>query len=128
MRVKSPLKALSSLIWHRAPIEAQLIVTRRCNLSCGYCTEYDDHSPEVPFETLKQRIDALHRLKVINIAMLGGEPLLHSRIADVIAYADRHAQVSMTTNAFLLSDKLIDELNGSGLANLQVSIDAAAPD
>ena len=128
MRVKHPLRALSSLVWHRAPIEAQLIVTRRCNLSCGYCTEYDDHSPEVPFEILKERIDALHKLRVINIAMLGGEPLLHSRIADVIAYADREAQVSMTTNAFLLSDKLIDELNASGLANLQVSIDAATPD
>lgn len=128
MRVKRPLRVLSSLVWHRAPIEAQLIVTRRCNLSCGYCTEYDDHSPEVPFETLRERIDALHRLRVINIAMLGGEPLLHPRIADVIAYADRHAQVSMTTNAFLLSDKLIDDLNDSGLANLQVSIDAARPD
>jgi hypothetical protein len=77
---------------------------------------------------LRERIDALHRLRVINIAMLGGEPLLHSRIADVIAYADREAQVSMTTNAFLLSDKVIDDLNASGLANLQVSIDAARPD
>src|SRR5262249_62179795 len=101
---------------------------RRCNLSCGYCTEYDDHSPEVPYDVLRERIDALHRLGVLNIAMLGGEPLLHSRIADVIAYANRRAQVSVTTNGFLVSDRMIDELNRAGLANMQVSIDAVRPD
>jgi MoaA/NifB/PqqE/SkfB family radical SAM enzyme len=128
MRVKSPLRAATNLLVHRSPIEAQLIVTRRCNLSCGYCTEYDDHSPEVPFEVLRERIDALHRLRAINIALLGGEPLLHSRLADIVAYANRHAQVSITTNGFLLSDDLIDQLNEAGLANLQVSIDAVRPD
>ncbi len=27
------------------PLLAQMVVTRRCNLSCGYCNEYDDFSP-----------------------------------------------------------------------------------
>lgn len=128
MRVRRPLRSLVRLLVRKSPIEAQLIVTRRCNLSCGYCTEYDDHSPEVPYDVLRERIDALHRLGVLNIAMLGGEPLLHSRIADVIAYANRRAQVSVTTNGFLVSDRMIDELNRAGLANMQVSIDAVRPD
>lgn len=128
MRVKNPLHALRKIIYNRAPIEAQLIVTRRCNLSCGYCSEYDGHSLEIPVATLKQRIDALHELGVLNVALLGGEPLLHSRIAEVVAYADRRAQVSITTNGFLLSDRLIEDLNTAGLANMQVSIDALEPD
>ncbi len=128
MRVKNPLRSIFNVVVRRVPIEAQLVVTRRCNLSCGYCTEYDNHSPEVPFELLTERIDALHRLGALNIALLGGEPLLHSRIADIVAYADRRAQVSMTTNGFLLSDRMIDELNRAGLSNMQVSIDAARSD
>ena len=33
----------------------QLIVTRRCNLACGYCNEFDKVSQPVPFETLTAR-------------------------------------------------------------------------
>ena len=128
MRVKNPFRTASRILFHKVPIDSQLIITRRCNLTCGYCSEYDTHSPEVPFEELKQRIDALHRLGAINITLLGGEPLLHSRVGDIIRYAGKHAQVSMTTNAFLLSDSTIGELNDAGLSNMQVSIDTLQPD
>ena len=128
MQIQDPHRIASRIVFGKAPIDAQLIVTRRCNLSCGYCTEFDDHSAEVPFDELIQSIDALHRLDVINITMLGGEPLLHSRIADLVAYAARKAQVSMTTNAFLLSPRVIADLNAAGLSNMQVSIDAMESD
>jgi hypothetical protein len=42
-----------------APIAAHLIPTRRCNLSCAYCNEYDDHSAPVPTADLVRRIDLL---------------------------------------------------------------------
>jgi MoaA/NifB/PqqE/SkfB family radical SAM enzyme len=128
MRIKNPLRSLVKILFLKAPIEAQLIVTRRCNLSCGYCTEYDHCSELVPFEILKSRIDALHRLQVTNITLLGGEPLLHPQIAEVVAYADSHAQAAMTTNGFLLSEKLIERLNDAGLSNMQISIDTLRPD
>jgi MoaA/NifB/PqqE/SkfB family radical SAM enzyme len=128
MRVEHPIRSLFDIAVRGAPVEAQLVVTRRCNLSCGYCSEYDHHSPEVPLETLERRIDAIHRLRACNIALLGGEPLLHSRIDDVIRYGARRAQVSMTTNGFLLDDELIARLGDAGLSNLQLSIDALSPD
>jgi MoaA/NifB/PqqE/SkfB family radical SAM enzyme len=128
MRIKNPLRSLVRILILRAPIEAQLVVTRRCNLNCGYCAEYDHTSELIPLEVLKSRIDALHRLQVTNITLLGGEPLLHPQIAEVVAHADAHAQVSITTNGFLLSDKLIGRLNAAGLSNMQVSIDTVHPD
>lgn len=128
MRIDHPFRAAFDLLIRKSPVEAQLVVTRRCNLSCGYCSEYDGHSPEVPYEVLRTRIDAIHRLRAVNIALLGGEPLLHSRIDDVVRYAARRAQVSMTTNGFLLDRKAIERLGAAGLANLQVSIDALHPD
>jgi MoaA/NifB/PqqE/SkfB family radical SAM enzyme len=128
MRVDHPLRSAWNLLIRGAPIEVQLVVTRRCNLGCGYCSEYDQHSKEVPYDDLCTRIDAIHRLRAANIAMLGGEPLLHSRIDEVVRHAARHAQVSLSTNGFLLEREIIDRLGDAGLANLQVSIDALRPD
>ncbi len=128
MRVKHPLRSAFDVFVLKAPVEAQLIVTRRCNLSCGYCSEYDNFSAPVPLETLKERIDHLHRLRVVNIALLGGEPLMHPDIVEIISYCNRKNQVSITTNGFLLKEKIIKQLNQAGLSNLQISIDALNTD
>ncbi|RMD88221.1 MAG: radical SAM protein [Calditrichaeota bacterium] len=128
MFIKQPLRTLFKIFIQKVPVEAQLIVTRQCNLSCGYCCEYDNYSPPIPVSVLKKRIDVLHRLGVINIALLGGEPLLHPQIAELVAYANRKAQVSITTNGFLLSDRLIEKLNKAGLSNMQISVDSLYPD
>lgn len=128
MRLKRPIRTILKVLFKRAPFEAQLIVTRRCNLSCGYCTEYDKVSECIPLDVLKQRIDALHRLLVVNIALLGGEPLMHPDLPEIIAHADRRAQVSVTTNGFLLTEDLIHRFNAAGLANMEVSIDQVRAD
>jgi MoaA/NifB/PqqE/SkfB family radical SAM enzyme len=128
MRIDRPLSSAWNLVVRGAPVEVQLIVTRRCNLACGYCTEYDQHSEEVPYDVLCARIDAIHRLRAANIAMLGGEPLLHSRIADLVRHAAKRAQVSISSNGFLLDRDKIEQLGDSGLANLQISIDGIRPD
>lgn len=128
MRVKHPVRTTFNLLFRHAMVEAQLIITRRCNLSCGYCTEFDKVSGFIPVAELRTRIDALHRLRVINITLLGGEPLLHPDLPEIIAHADRAAQVSVTTNGFLLTAELIGRLNEAGLANMEVSIDTVRPD
>ncbi|MGH9779959.1 MAG: radical SAM protein, partial [Candidatus Acidiferrales bacterium] len=38
---------------------AHLIPIRRCNLSCAYCNEYDDHSKPVPLDLMYRRVDRL---------------------------------------------------------------------
>ena len=128
MQIKHGIRAATNILLHQAPVDAQLIVTRRCNLSCGYCYEYDNSSEPVPLPDLKRRVDALHRLRVANITLLGGEPLMHPAITAVVAYAARRSNVSMITNGFLLRPSVIKELNSAGLNNLQVSIDILKPD
>ena len=129
MKIRRPLQLLYNLLVHHAPFDAQIIVTRRCNLQCGYCSEFDKSSPVIPLEILKQRIDALHRLRVAELTFLGGEPLLHPGIADLVRYArPRSNIVSMTTNGMLLTKKIISDLNEAGLDHMQISIDALEPD
>jgi MoaA/NifB/PqqE/SkfB family radical SAM enzyme len=107
----------------------QLIVTRRCNLSCGYCNEFDKISQPVPYETLVQRIDHLTDVLGVTIMdFLGGEPLLHPRIADLVAYARRKGcWTNIITNGLLLSTERITQLNAAGLNSMCVSIDRINP-
>src|SRR3990172_7310245 len=116
------------MLFTNAPMDAQLIVTRRCNLSCGYCSEYDSVSEPVPVDDLRRRIDALHRLGSANITLLGGEPLMHPDIAEIVVYAARKSNVSLVTNGFLLRNSVIESLNLAGLNNLTVSIDTLHAD
>jgi len=128
MQVKNVLSAIPRVLFSNAPLDAQLIVTRRCNLSCGYCSEYDNFSEPVATEILKERIDVLHELGSMNITMLGGEPLMHPDIAELVRYAGRKANVSVVTNGFLLRNSAIEALNEAGLNNLTVSIDTLHAD
>ena len=128
MQVKNVLQAIPRILFSNAPMDAQLIVTRRCNLSCGYCSEYDSTSEPVPFDDLKRRIDVLHRLGSANITLLGGEPLMHPQIAEIVSYAGTKANTSVVTNGFLLRNGVIEGLNDAGLNNLTVSIDTLHAD
>jgi MoaA/NifB/PqqE/SkfB family radical SAM enzyme len=110
-----------------APLHAQLVVTRRCNLSCGYCSEYDDHSDPVAYELLRERIDKLAELGTLSLELTGGEPLMQPRLFDLIAYATQHRhrffQRKMITNAYLLNADKVKRLNDAGLTHMQISLD-----
>ena len=111
------------------PLLAQVVVTRRCNLACGYCNEYDDFSPPVPTADLLARVDHLAKLKTASITFTGGEPLLHPELDKVIAAVRRHRMiVTIITNGFRLTRNWIDRFNAAGLQGMQISIDNLEPD
>ncbi len=111
------------------PILAQIIPTRRCNLDCGYCNEYDRTSEPVPLSAMLQRIDRLADLGTTIITLSGGEPLLHPDLDRMIArIRERGAIGTLITNGLLLTPERIRQLNRAGLDYLQISIDNARPD
>jgi MoaA/NifB/PqqE/SkfB family radical SAM enzyme len=111
------------------PIMAHLIPIRRCNLSCTYCNEYDDHSKPIPLDTIRKRIDKLADLKTSIVTLSGGEPLLHPELDDVIRrMRERGVIAGMITNGYLLTADRIKRLNDAGLDHMQISIDNVMPD
>jgi len=118
-----------ALVSAHAPLLAQVVITRRCNLACGYCNEYDDFSPPVPLPTLLARIDHLAKLKTRSITFTGGEPLLHPDLEKIIRAGRQHGIiVTMITNGFRLSRERIERLNDADLQAMQISIDNLEPD
>jgi MoaA/NifB/PqqE/SkfB family radical SAM enzyme len=111
------------------PILAHVIPMRRCNLSCAYCNEFDDHSKPVPIETMYQRLDRLAELGTNIITISGGEPLLHPELDLIITRVRRRGMIAgMITNGYLLTAERIKRLNRAGLDHLQISIDNVMPD
>jgi len=129
-----PLAILSRFVRHvlldtDSPILAQIVVTRRCNLSCVYCNEYDKVSQPVPLAAMKERIAALANLKTLIVTCTGGEPLLHPDLAEIIKEIRLHGMVAtLITNGYRLTQQRIEELNEAGLQSLQISIDNIVPD
>src|SRR5262249_51748033 len=108
---------------------AHIIPTRRCNLACGYCNEYDDFSPPIPIDVMLRRIDLLAGLKTAIVTISGGEPLLHPEIEEIIRRIRHHDMIAgMITNGYLLTPRKIAALNEAGLEHLQISIDNIDPD
>ena len=113
---------------HR-PILAQVIPTRRCNLSCSYCNEYDKVSPPVPTDVMLARIDRLGELGTLSVDLSGGEPMLHPDLDAIIERIRARGMVAgLLTNGYLLTPARIERLNSAGLDRLQISIDNVAPD
>ena len=111
------------------PVLAHIVPTRRCNLSCTYCNEFDDFSKPVPGEEMKRRIDLLANLRTSIISFSGGEPLLHPELDALIQHIRGRGSIAgMITNGYLLTADRIKKLNRAGLEHMQISIDNVMPD
>jgi uncharacterized protein len=115
-----------------------LNVNTGCNLSCTYCYKEDLAKPKdgrkMDFATAARSVDLLLEAGAarerLNIVFFGGEPLTNvALIKQVVAYAEDAAarsskamDFSMTTNATLLSEALIDYLDEHRFG-ISVSID-----
>lgn len=109
------------------PFLAQLVVTRRCNLSCGYCFEYDKTSNPVPYPLLEARLGKLRELRTWVVCLTGGEPTLHPDLVRLVARMSElgFRRRQMITNGFLLTKHLVKSLNAAGLTDLQISVDGS---
>jgi MoaA/NifB/PqqE/SkfB family radical SAM enzyme len=113
----------------RHPILAHIIPTRRCNLACAYCNEYDHASQPVSIAEMLRRVDRLAALGTTIITISGGEPLLHPQVDVIISRIHEHGIIpTLITNGYLLNPKRIQQLNRAGLHQLQISIDNVMPD
>jgi MoaA/NifB/PqqE/SkfB family radical SAM enzyme len=115
-------------LFDRKPLQCSLYVTDRCNLDCAYCTEYDNSRPHPSLDDLKKWIRKIRQLGTMRIALVGGEPLVHPDIVEIVRYCrELGFATSLTTNGFLLTRKLVAELEEAGLQVMQISVDRMTP-
>jgi uncharacterized protein len=115
-------------------LELIIMPTEQCNFRCVYCYE-DFKLGRMSAETIlsiKQLIEQRSKdIKILRLDWFGGEPLLAkdvvieiSRFAQAISAKHGIAYSALaTTNAFLLTPSLMNELCSVGVATFQVSLD-----
>ena len=121
---------LSPLQWIRyGPFLAQIVVVRRCNLSCAYCSEFDKTSEPIASEVLISRFRKLRQLRTWAVCLTGGEPTIHPDLPGLISELKALGvrRRLMITNGYRLTEKLIESLNVSGLTDMQISVDGVKP-
>jgi MoaA/NifB/PqqE/SkfB family radical SAM enzyme len=119
------------LLRRGGPALCNIAVTNSCNAACDFCNfargkvHFRDQrwTDAGQFE---RALDILHQRDVRYVSFFGGEPLLHPRIADLIAMAiAKDMGPALITNGWLLGQK-IDALAEAGLKTVYISIDAAS--
>jgi len=106
-----------------APETVHLAITARCNLACPGCyVPRSSAGPELTTAELRGLIDQWARMRVFQLAVGGGEPLLAEGLFDVLAYARQQGIVpNLTTNGTLLDPDVVHRLERAGVARVNVS-------
>lgn len=114
---------------HRMYLES----TNACNLRCVMCPTglglSQRHKGYLDWELFRQIVDEMAPHVSMTTLHIWGEPLLHQRIVDMIAYCRRyglHAEIS--TNAVLLTPELGRAIVEAGLGAIYLCMDGTTPE
>lgn len=92
-----------------APILCNYYVTYRCNAKCGFCDIWEQPSPMVDLEEVRSNLIDLKKLGVRIVDFTGGEPLLHTRLHEMLSIAKELGfKTSVTTNGLLYPKRAKD--------------------
>lgn len=116
------------------PLNLDIHVTNRCNLRCPFCPRtwkdlgghYDEYGL-MSMELYKRIIDegVPHGIKAIQLTA-DGEPLLHPKLEEMIAYAREAGVIDIIvhTSAASLTEKRSRKLLDAGFHRLAISFDS----
>lgn len=102
-----------------------LHITSQCNLRCEYCYYRVEHpGRELSLDTARALFEQAAALEVNQMILSGGEPMLHSRILDLVRACREASQwhVKLVSNGTMpdgdVFDRVVELIN-----DLQISID-----
>jgi MoaA/NifB/PqqE/SkfB family radical SAM enzyme len=104
---------------------AGLLLSRRCDMACPYCSIRSNSSHELPAEEWLAIIDNLFLLKVRHAVLTGGEPTLHKGIVQIAEHAKKKMLVSLVSNGnFIIRDQSLARSLLSHIDLVSISSDA----
>jgi radical SAM protein with 4Fe4S-binding SPASM domain len=106
------------------PESVHLQLNNTCNLRCPSCyvSLRREDAGSLPLERILVLIEEWAAMGVFQLALGGGEPLMSPKLAAVVRAARRHGIVpNVTTNGWLVTEELLDQVQGS-LGELRLSL------
>lgn len=104
---------LARLIKKKTPLVISWVITKRCNYSCLYCNEYQQHdSSDLDTKNVLLIIKKLASLGTKVMLFTGGEPLFRDDIGTIIDYCTKMDMITgINSNGSLVADKISDISN-----------------
>ncbi len=112
----------------RYPMWVAWQVTYRCNFHCGFCGYWKDPQGQMTEQTVEQfawGARQMARAGSIFISLAGGEPLVRDDIVQIAREVSRWHLPFITTNGYLMTPDLAQDLYDAGLWGISVSVDYA---
>jgi MoaA/NifB/PqqE/SkfB family radical SAM enzyme len=118
----------SPKFWDKAPLKAYFDYTNLCNLECSHCitnsSPHADTSIEMPTSRVIQLVQELAGLGVLEIAMAGGEPLVHPEWREILASVTMSGvNLILTSNGTRMTEKVVSDLVKIAPLEVRVSFD-----
>lgn len=112
---------------------AGVALTNLCNLTCRHCpisvTTTGATRAEWSVEAFDRLIGDLVAQGLTRVSITGGEPLLHPRLANLLAVLGRYGiESKLNTNGLLADPALVSELVDYGLVEIDISINDPTED
>lgn len=101
-----------------------VFLTRRCNLSCKYCSVSKTKLEELTVGKWQEAFSVVNGLGIEKVAILGGEPTIVPGLEDIISFIDMHTNIdcNVISNSTITPDYL-KRLVRAGLKRYSTSID-----
>ncbi|MCM8782925.1 MAG: radical SAM protein [Candidatus Omnitrophica bacterium] len=110
-----------------APLHICFGITNQCNLNCKHCLASNTRSnPDLTTEELLDIIKQIIELKIFNVSIFGGEPLLRKDFFTIVEALNKPwIRLSLNTNGTLITKDLAGKLASSPIKNYTVSLDGS---
>lgn len=89
------------------PFFVQYSLLNACNAKCVYCNCPEREDPRASLAMHRHALAEFARLGAVRIKFLGGEPLLHHDLAELVGIAKGHGmRTAIVTNGFLVPQRM----------------------
>jgi radical SAM protein with 4Fe4S-binding SPASM domain len=122
-------RLISRTVRKHQPLSVHFDLTYRCNERCVHCyLDHDDHGELTTAECLAV-MDELARAGTLFLTFSGGEIFLRPDLYEILAEARRlHFDVSLKTNALLVTQERAQRLREYGVRRVQISVYSDVPE
>ena len=122
-------RLISRTVRKRQPLSVHFDLTYRCNERCVHCyLDHDDHGELTTAECLAV-MEELAQAGTLFLTFSGGEIFLRPDLYEILAAARRlHFDVSLKTNALLVTPERAERLREFGVRRVQISVYSDIPE
>lgn len=117
MRIRKWAKTALQAAWRGTSV-ANLIVTRRCDLACSYCTARGKSPDLAASDWIKIARRLSHRFSVFTVS--GGEPLLYKGLTELMDALSQTGLAGLCTNARTLEEQHLEAMPGLDYLNFSI--------